>query len=144
MDPRSGRVSGRLHVAAFVLTFLAVVVAWVFFRADSLSSALFVLSKMADPTQIAFGRSEIIQSLLIMIYAGIAWFAPNTQAIMGYDHVNRTVGNGLWRVAATPGFCLCRRGRAGIRDSRNPAAQRIHLFQVLKSPVFRDLLCSGF
>ena len=25
----------------------------------------------------------------------IAWFAPNTQAIMGYDHQNRSVGEAL-------------------------------------------------
>ena len=27
-----------------------------------------------------------------MIFAAIAWFAPNTQEIMGYDHANRRVG----------------------------------------------------
>jgi alginate O-acetyltransferase complex protein AlgI len=30
-----------------------------------------------------------------MVYAAIAWFAPNTQEIMGYDHANRTVGERL-------------------------------------------------
>jgi hypothetical protein len=79
-------------MAAFILTFLAVVVAWVVFRADSMSTALYVLSKMADPTQIAFGRAEMAYALFIMAYAAIAWFAPNTQTIMGYDHKNRTVG----------------------------------------------------
>ena len=60
MAPRSGRASTPVaDIAAFVLTFLAVVVAWVFFRADSMASALFVLSKMADPTQIAFGHGEM-------------------------------------------------------------------------------------
>ena len=28
-------------------------------------------------------------AILIAIYAGIAWLAPNTQEIMGYDHKNR-------------------------------------------------------
>jgi alginate O-acetyltransferase complex protein AlgI len=68
------------------------VVAWVFFRADSLSSALYVLSRMADPTRITFGRLEMAHTLLIIVYAAIAWLAPNTQEIMGYDHSNRTVG----------------------------------------------------
>src|SRR5579872_5748070 len=63
-------------LAACALTFLAVVVAWVFFRADSLASALFVLSRMADPGQIVFGRTEMVQGLLIAVYAAIAWFAP--------------------------------------------------------------------
>jgi D-alanyl-lipoteichoic acid acyltransferase DltB (MBOAT superfamily) len=82
-------------IAAFVLTFLSVVVAWVFFRADSMASALSVLSRMADPTHIAFGRGEMAQTAFIIVYAAIAWFAPNTQTIMGYDHDNRTVGKGL-------------------------------------------------
>src|SRR5579863_7143772 len=44
ISPRLARPAG---VVAFLLTFLAVVVAWVFFRADSLVSALSVLSDMA-------------------------------------------------------------------------------------------------
>jgi D-alanyl-lipoteichoic acid acyltransferase DltB (MBOAT superfamily) len=89
VKPRYARPA---NVAAFILTFLSVVVAWVFFRADSLSSAIYVLSRMADPTQITFGRLEMAQTVFILVYAAIAWFAPNTQAIMGYDHKNRTVG----------------------------------------------------
>ena len=81
-----------VDIAAFVLTFLAVVVAWVFFRADNMASALYVLSKMADPSQIVFGRGEMANAVFVMIYAALAWFAPNTQALMGYDHANRTVG----------------------------------------------------
>src|SRR5580692_3421857 len=86
-------------VVAFLVTFLAVVVAWVFFRADSLASALSVLSDMADPARIVFGHTEMVQGALIAIYAMIAWFAPNTQAIMGYDHKNRRVGENFaaWR-----------------------------------------------
>ena len=85
-------------MAALILTFLSVVVAWVFFRADSMASALSVLSKMADPTQIIFGRGEMANTMFIMVYAALAWFAPNTQEIMGYDHTNRTVGGapGAW------------------------------------------------
>jgi D-alanyl-lipoteichoic acid acyltransferase DltB (MBOAT superfamily) len=88
------------NAAAFILTFLSVVVAWVFFRADGMASALSVLSRMADPTHVALGHREIVQTAFIAIYAAIAWFAPNTQAIMGYDHDNRTVGEGLhaWRM----------------------------------------------
>jgi alginate O-acetyltransferase complex protein AlgI len=95
--PRYQRVA---DIAAFTVTFIAVVVAWVFFRADSLSSAFNVLSKMADPGTIAFGRLEIAQTVFIAVYAAIAWFAPNTQTIMGYDHQNRSVGQelGAWRM----------------------------------------------
>ena len=98
--PIPARLQRPAGVAAFLLTFLAVVVAWVFFRADSLAPALSLLSRMADPGQIVFGRTEMVQGLLIAVYAAIAWFAPNTQEITGYDHKNRLVGEniGPWQV----------------------------------------------
>jgi alginate O-acetyltransferase complex protein AlgI len=102
--PVAPRFAPLAHVAAVLLTFLAVVVAWVFFRADSVSSALYVLSRMADPTRIAFGRAEMIQAAFIALYAGIAWLAPNTQTIMGYDHSNRTVGEALVAGRMRPAF----------------------------------------
>ena len=89
------RFARPANAAAFVMTFVSVVVAWVFFRADSISSATFVLSRMADPTNIVFGRGEMANALFIALYAAIAWFAPNTQEIMGYDHKNRVVGGNL-------------------------------------------------
>src|SRR6266446_3414235 len=98
------RFAGLANIAAFILTFLSVVVAWVLFRADSMSSALFLLSRMADPRQIAFGRGEMAYALFIMVYAAIAWFAPNTQTIMGYDHKKRTVGQGLGAWQKRPVF----------------------------------------
>jgi alginate O-acetyltransferase complex protein AlgI len=84
--------------AGAILTFLSVVVAWVFFRADTMASALYVLSQMADPTRLTLGHDEIVNLGLVLIYAAIIWFAPNTQEIMGYDHANRSVGNavGAW------------------------------------------------
>ncbi len=99
--PRFARAA---NAGSFVLTFLSVVVAWVFFRGDSISSATFVLSRMADPTNIVFGRGEIANALFIAIYAGIAWFAPNTQEIMGYDHKKRAVGENLSGWLRRPGF----------------------------------------
>ena len=98
------RFAGAANAAAFILTFLSVVVAWVFFRADSLSSAIFVVSTMADPTNIVFGRGEIANAMFIAVYAAIAWFTPNTQTIMGYDHKNRVVGEDLGAWLKRPGF----------------------------------------
>jgi hypothetical protein len=57
-----------------------------------MSTALYVLAKMADPSNVAFGRGEFAYALFILCYAAIAWFAPSTQEIMGYDHRSRTVG----------------------------------------------------
>src|SRR5204862_429186 len=64
--PRFARAA---DVGGLILTFLAVVVAWVFFRADNMAGALYVLSKMSDPGNIAFGRAEIIYVLFIAGYA---------------------------------------------------------------------------
>jgi hypothetical protein len=90
--PRFARLA---DIAGAALTFLAVVIAWVFFRAPDMATALSVLSKMADPANVAFGRVEMVYALFVAIYAALAWFAPNTQEIMGYDHKNRTVGEAL-------------------------------------------------
>ena len=98
------RFAPLAKLAAFTLTFLSVVVAWVFFRADNMSTAIYVLSKMADPTRITFGRDEMAYTAFIILYAGIAWFAPNTQAIMGYDHKNRIVGEALRAWQKRPAF----------------------------------------
>lgn len=88
-------LAGPVRVAGTVLTFLAVVIAWVFFRAESVASALRVLDAMADPTNVAFGREEIAALVLVAIYAALVWLAPNTQTIMGYDHGCRRVGEAL-------------------------------------------------
>ena len=90
--------------AGAVLTFLAVVVAWVFFRANDVDSAIYVLVRMADPTRFALGRVEIANLTFIAFYAALAWFAPNTQAIMGYDHEKRTVGDRRSQAGLRPWF----------------------------------------
>src|ERR1700761_570903 len=92
VPPVPRRLAPVTDLAAGVLTFLAVVVAWVFFRADSFASALTVLAGMVSPSNVALGRDEVADLLLIAVYAALAWFAPNTQTLMGYDHRNRTVG----------------------------------------------------
>jgi D-alanyl-lipoteichoic acid acyltransferase DltB (MBOAT superfamily) len=84
-----------VRILGAVLTFLAVVVAWVFFRAERVDWAMLILGAMADPTNIVFGREEIAALVLVSIYAALVWLAPNTQAIMGYDHGHRRVGEAL-------------------------------------------------
>src|SRR6478609_6732399 len=83
------------RVAGAVLTFLAVVVAWVFFRAERVDWAMRIVNAMADPSNIVFGREEIAASVMVTIYAALVWLAPNTQGLMGYDHANPRVGDGL-------------------------------------------------
>jgi alginate O-acetyltransferase complex protein AlgI len=100
----SPRFAHLANVAGLLLTFISVVVAWVFFRADSMDTALYVLSKMMSPANIAFGKSEMAYMLLIAVYAALAWFAPSTQEIMGYDHENRRVGEKLRGMRLRPLF----------------------------------------
>ncbi len=86
------RFAPLVNIGAQALTFIAVVVGWVFFRADNMDTALYVLSKMANPANVALGKGEMAYAMFVAIYAALAWFAPNTQEIMGYDHENRRVG----------------------------------------------------
>ena len=55
------RFQRAADIAGFILTFVAVVVAWVFFRAGNMETALAVLAKMANPASATFGRYEIAQ-----------------------------------------------------------------------------------
>lgn len=83
---------GTASVAAVMLTFLAVVVAWVFFRAESLPSAFAILSQMARPDMFVYGDRERLAVVYIIVFGLISFLAPNTQQLMGYDHARRTVG----------------------------------------------------
>ena len=57
----------------------------------------------------------------------IAWFAPNTQAIMGYDHKNRTVGEslGAWRLRPCSSTQPPRCWRSGFSESSSTANSSI-------------------
>ena len=85
-------LTGR--VAGMTLTFLAVVVGWVFFRAENLGSALSMLAAMVNLHGIAFLTDwhgpwstldgldiEDMWSWIVALWA-LAWLAPNTQEIM--------------------------------------------------------------
>jgi D-alanyl-lipoteichoic acid acyltransferase DltB (MBOAT superfamily) len=88
-------VARPARILGAALTFLAVVVAWVFFRAERVDWAMRIINAMADPSTIVSGREEIAALVQVSIYAALVWFAPNTQGILGYDHANRRVGEDL-------------------------------------------------
>jgi D-alanyl-lipoteichoic acid acyltransferase DltB (MBOAT superfamily) len=77
------------------LTFSAVVIAWVFFRADSLLSALGIVSRMFRPDIISWNYMEFPGWAFIVLFGAIVWLFPNTYAIVGYDHDARNVGRGV-------------------------------------------------
>ncbi|MSO93448.1 MAG: MBOAT family protein [Rhodospirillales bacterium] len=78
MSPWAGRL----------LTFLAVVIAWVFFRADGFPTAFAMLGAMFGSNGLAtfhnqlFAPEGALASIAVLL--AIAWFAPNTQEITGY------------------------------------------------------------
>lgn len=67
---------------AQLITFLAVVVAWVFFRAESFSGAIQVLSAMAGSNGIGASVIESKTLALILLSLLFAWLMPNTQELM--------------------------------------------------------------
>ncbi len=74
------------------LTFSAVVIAWVFFRADSLSAAFGVVSTMFRPDIVSWSYREYPAWAFVVLFGMIVWLFPNTYAIVGYDHAARSVG----------------------------------------------------
>jgi alginate O-acetyltransferase complex protein AlgI len=68
------------------ITFVAVIIAWVFFRSEDVRSAVQMLLAMAGSNGAARlesvdGAAALVVSVALL---AIAWFAPNTQEITGY------------------------------------------------------------
>ena len=80
-----GRAVHGMNIVAPALTFLAVVVGWVFFRASSMDAAFTILRGMTGAGQ-ATGSLVDVQtaSALILILLGIVWLSPNTQELTAY------------------------------------------------------------
>jgi len=77
-----------LKIAYQMLTLIAVIVAWVFFRANSLADALTVLSAMGGlGAHAQSGSSTITIETLAFITALLFWamLAPNTNQILRYN-----------------------------------------------------------
>ncbi|ALP51932.1 hypothetical protein Tel_01595 [Candidatus Tenderia electrophaga] len=95
---------------AQLITFLAVVVAWVFFRAADVDSAMGILSAMAGnngiaaPASLAQYAPELpvshspVDSGMGLLVAGalllLAWLAPNTQQLTAYAGPEGACGSG--------------------------------------------------
>jgi alginate O-acetyltransferase complex protein AlgI len=75
-------VTGRLVAGA--LTFLCVVIGWVFFKSASIDAALHILGGMVNIGTISFAEMAEAQRALIWIAAllAIVWFAPNSQQLL--------------------------------------------------------------
>jgi len=69
------------------ITFVAVVVAWVFFRSEDVGSAVQMLLAMAGSNG-AGGLESVDGAAALLVSTAllaIAWFAPNTQELTGYE-----------------------------------------------------------
>jgi len=72
------------HVAGWILTFVAVVVAWVFFRAHDLESAFRYLGVMFGIGGGGAARPAVGSLKLLAVALMVAWLMPNTNQIMRY------------------------------------------------------------
>jgi len=81
---RGGKTWPGMALLGWAATFLAVVVAWVFFRADSLASATIVLKGMlglTHPQSVPYIANIQIVTLLILL--ALSTLAPNAYQILG-------------------------------------------------------------
>jgi len=75
---------GLNRIAAVVLTFIAVVVGWVFFRAENISSAIRLIYGMAGLNGVSQSRTQGMYSFsfaLLCIGFAITWLLPNVRQI---------------------------------------------------------------
>lgn len=101
---RFADVFGRLpggRPAAQGLTFLAVVIAWVFFRADNLTTALRIVGGMFGEHGSVGQMAPIREQMAYWCLGGlaIAWLAPNSQQLA--DGLRAHAGTGRIRQLAT-------------------------------------------
>jgi alginate O-acetyltransferase complex protein AlgI len=68
-----------------LLTLLAVVIAWVFFRAPDFGTATHILGAMAQlPENLQWGKAQPKDALWLAVLLAWALFAPNTNRVMNY------------------------------------------------------------
>jgi len=86
--PHESRLKKIVNVPVSIgITFLAVIVAQVFFRANSLRDVSAVLSDMAGCHGLGHAW-PLGQTLLIVALFAVVWLLPNTQEILGQTHEN--------------------------------------------------------
>ena len=134
--------SNGMSIAGSVLTFAAVVVAWVFFRATNVQRAIAVLGSMGGLSQATASpvHYEVSTGLLPMLGSSvapwvcvlslIAWFAPNSQQIM--DRLQKTGAvetlstKPILRIAMIPAIYFLIVFCASINEVRNSVSPFIY------------------
>ena len=75
-------ISGGMRALSILATFMAVTVAWVFFRSDNMETALAMLKAMSGMNGMGSGGISRGTINWLWILLLITWLAPNTQQIM--------------------------------------------------------------
>ena len=111
----SSRLKPILLLLSVALTYFCVLVGWVFFRSQDLSTACRMLSGMAGMNPVTW-KSHSHLELYWFVYACLlmVWFFPNAQEITGYtdyekakpDSVNRCPISIRWNPAAWSGWVI--------------------------------------
>jgi len=105
--------AGRMPMpVARALTFLAVLFAWVVFRATDLPSALQLWGSMLGWTPALSLETRWMDWFAPLLLFGLAWFAPNTQEIMrlyrpGLGSEMAAAARIAWRPSLTAAFVVC-------------------------------------
>lgn len=90
------------QIAGTILTFLVVMIAWVFFRASSVEQALSMLGTMSGlagaPLGPLSGPQPKTEIQILLGCLAIVWLFPNSQTIAGYGGLDSkaTVTRGRW------------------------------------------------
>lgn len=95
-------------LAGGALTFLVVVIGWVFFRANDVPSALRVLWGMADLSGVGAGLSAALRpTLMIGALVAVVWFAPNSQQLLAaWEPALDPVSGSRWQWQPTSAWAL--------------------------------------
>jgi alginate O-acetyltransferase complex protein AlgI len=72
------------HIAGCAITFTAVLVAWVFFRANDLSAAIRILQAMAGFGASAQATPNMMALAAITTLLAVVWLMPNSTQIVGH------------------------------------------------------------
>lgn len=78
------------YIFGCIITFFAVVISWVFFRASDLTSAIIILKSMIGDNGISFASAYVSSSKMLAIHlivlGLVVWLLPNPQQWMGNHH----------------------------------------------------------
>jgi len=94
------------HAGSVLITFLCALVAFVFFRANSVRHAIAILAAMSGIRQPVPQVPAVVPAYALIVALGFAivWFLPNTQQIL--SRFRPSLDESVWQPGNTPGSSL--------------------------------------